>query len=80
MHIRHKTEMEEIMQGMECPENFACFRKGFKNICKAKEFGIESILECLEEESEDCSFSFSYGHIYFCKCPMRNFVARKLDS
>ena len=80
MNRQHKTEIEEIMKGMKCPEDFSCYRKGFKDICKAKDFGIETILECLEEDPESCSFSYSYGHLYFCKCPMRNFVARTLEK
>ncbi|HER43648.1 MAG TPA: hypothetical protein ENO08_04225 [Candidatus Eisenbacteria bacterium] len=79
MQRQHENEMEEIMKGMECPEDFSCYRKGFRDICKAKDFGIETILECLEEDAEECSFSYAYGHLHFCKCPMRNFAARRLN-
>jgi len=80
MYRQHQNEIEEIMKGMQCPEDFSCYRTGFKDVCRAKDFGIEAILECLEEDPEECSFSYSYGHLYFCKCPLRNFVARKLEK
>lgn len=80
MHRQHKSEIERIMNGMQCPDNFSCYRRGFKNMCRAKDFGIERILECLEEDPGDCSFSYPYGHLFFCKCPMRNFVASKLGK
>lgn len=80
MHRQYKSEIEKIMKGMQCPDNFSCYRKGFENLCRAKDFGIETILECLEEDPGECTFSYSYGHLHFCKCPLRNFAARKLDK
>lgn len=80
MNQQRKSEIEEIMKGMKCPEDFSCYRTGFRNLCKAKDFGIETILECLEEGPEECSYAYSFGHLHFCKCPMRNFIARKLNK
>ena len=79
MYQQHKQEIEELMKEMQCPEGFSCYHRGFRDLCRAKDFGIESILECLEKDPEDCSFAYSFGHLHFCKCPMRNFIARKLD-
>jgi hypothetical protein len=78
--IARTEEIEKIIEKMECPEGFACYKSGFRNLCKAKEFGIESVLECLEENPFDCSFAHAYGHLYFCKCPMRAFIAEKLKK
>ncbi len=74
MHRQYKDEIEEIMKGMDCPDDFSCYRTGFKD------FGIETILECLEGFPEGCSFAYAFGHLHFCKCPMRNFIARTLDK
>ena len=80
MQATDKNEIAKIMEDMECPEGFACYKAGFKNLCKAKDFGIESVLECLEENPAQCKFSFKYGHLYFCRCHMRAFIAQKLKK
>jgi hypothetical protein len=80
MYSAHKNEIHRIMEGMECPDDFSCYKTGFKNLCKAKDFGIESVLECLEKDPTLCKYALKYGHLYFCKCPLRTFIAQKLNK
>ena len=47
---RIDKELEGIIDGVKCPKDFKCCRSGFKDLCKAQDVGIESFLECLEEE------------------------------
>jgi len=75
-----KREIEAIIGGMECPKDFLCYRSGLKVLCKAREFGIEDYLECLEDGPEDCHFSISFGDMYFCKCPLRYYLASNLNK
>jgi len=75
----NKKQVEEIIGHMECPKDFRCYKSGYENLCKARDIGIESFLECLEEDPEGCTFSFAFfGYSYFCQCPLRVYIAKEL--
>jgi len=78
MEEDHKKELEEIVNGLKCPKDFKCYKSGLGNLCKAKDIGLKSFLECLEEEPRDCKFSHSFGDSYFCDCPLRVYIGKKL--
>ena len=71
-----KKEIEEIIGQMKCPQNFSCYKSGFKELCKARDFGIEGYLECLENIPLKCKFAIAYGTLYFCKCPLRYYLEK----
>ncbi len=73
-----KLKIEEIVAGMKCPKGFACANSGFETLCKARDFGLEGYLDCLEEEPAACSFALSFGHGHLCQCPLRVYIAKKL--
>lgn len=74
----HKKRIKEIMSGMECPRDFECYKSGFSNLSKANDIGVKTFLKCSEKNPQQCKFSFSFGYEYFCKCPLRVYVAKKL--
>jgi hypothetical protein len=80
MKQEHKLELEQIIGGLQCPKDFKCYKMGFENLCKAKDVGLESHLECLEEHPFQCKFSVAFGRSYFCHCPLRIFLAKKLKK
>ncbi len=82
MKDEDKQKIEEIIGGMQCPKNFKCAEKGFKHLCRAKHFGIsiEDYLECLEAKPWECSFALAFGKGYFCHCPLRVYLAKKLKK
>jgi len=80
MDQNYKKEIEKIIGEMKCPIDFRCYKTGFENLCKAKDIGIESYLECLEKDPQRCKFSVSFGHSYFCHCPLRIYIAKKLKK
>ena len=65
MEQDYDKEIKEIMGGMKCPYDFKCYKSGFDNLCKAKDIGIESFLECLEENPQECHFSLSFGYTFY---------------
>jgi len=75
-----RKEIEKIIGQMECPKDFLCYRSGLKVLCKAREFGIEDYLECLEEGGGGCPFSIDFGDMHFCKCPLRYYLANNLKK
>ena len=80
MKSSRNKELKEIIGGMKCPKDFKCYRSGFKNLCKAKDIGIESHLECLEDDPYECNFSISFGYSFVCRCPLRVYIAKEIEK
>ncbi|MCK4943489.1 MAG: hypothetical protein KAS65_07925 [Candidatus Aminicenantes bacterium] len=80
MKDENRKKIKEIIAGMQCPKNFKCAEKGFELLCRAKDFGLENYLECLEEKLWACSFALSFGSGYLCQCPLRVYLAKKLKK
>jgi len=75
----YKTEIEEIISGMECPKDFECYKSGLKNLCKTQIFRDGEVVECLEQESQSCKFGFHFELGYLCRCPLRRYIARNFN-
>jgi hypothetical protein len=80
MQEDYKKEIEELIGQIQCQKGFECYKSGLDVLCKAKDIGLELVLECLEEGPAWCKFSFSYGDSYFCECPLRVFILKKLKK
>lgn len=80
MEQGHQKEIEEIIGQLKCPKDFECYKSGFKVLCKAVDVGVESFLECLEERPFKCKFSVAFGGLYYCQCPLRVYIAKKLKQ
>ncbi|MHC4196132.1 MAG: hypothetical protein ACYSYU_10205 [Planctomycetota bacterium] len=75
-----KSKIEEICREMSCPNDFQCYQSGFSELCKARDIGMETFIECLEEKPEKKVFSLSFGDKYFCKCPLRVYIAKEFNK
>ena len=75
-----RQEIEKIAGTIDCPKDFGCYKSGSKKLCKARDFGMERYLYCLEDEPQDCNFSLSFGRGYFCTCPVRIYIAKNLEQ
>jgi hypothetical protein len=80
MEIKSKREIEKIIAGLKCPKDFICYASGLKKLCRAKDIGVESFLECLEKNPLSCQFSFAFGLMHLCKCPLRVYLSKKLKK
>ncbi len=80
--MTHEEDMEvdEIITRTECPKGFECRNLAYDQICKAKDIGIESFLECLEEDSRDCPFTLPFGNSFLCQCPLRVYLAKRFGE
>ena len=78
--IEHKRQIEQIIRGMKCQKNFTCYKSRFTELCEAKDIGMQTFIECLDESSLGCNFSLPFGSKYFCKCPLRIYVSKKLKK
>ncbi len=75
-----RQKIEEMIGHMQCPKNFNCAKNGFTELCKAKDFGLDNHLECLEDSPLQCKFALFFGTAHFCQCPLRVYIAKKLKK
>ena len=75
-----QRKIEEIIGKMSCPKAFKCAASGFAGLCRARDFGVDSYLECLDESGGECQFALPFGDGYLCQCPLRVFLAKKLNK
>jgi hypothetical protein len=75
-----EKKLREVIGDLECPKDFKCCVEGFENLCKAEDIGLDSHLKCLEEHPVNCPFSVSFGRSYFCRCPLRVYIAKILKK
>jgi hypothetical protein len=80
MRKSHKKQITEILDGLRCPKHYTCYTSGTEELCRAEDIGLESFLVCLEKNPRDCTFSVGFGDIYFCQCPLRVYLARKVTK
>ncbi len=80
MKEEDKKKIQEIMLAIKCEKDFKCADSGFETLCKAKKSGEDNRLWCIEFESEECSFGSSFGYGYLCKCPVRVYLAKRLQK
>ena len=72
----HERQIEKIISEMECPKDFECRNSDFENLGKTELIADNQLVECMNEENKLCLFSLSFGHIFLCKCPLRNYIAK----
>jgi hypothetical protein len=75
-----KKEISKIIGDIQCPREFCCLETGFDRTCKTKDVGLKTHLQCLEEDGSVCQFSVSFGSVYFCSCPLRVYICKKLGK
>ena len=80
MKAEVSKKIEEIMDGMKCPKDFRCAESGFERLCRAEDIGFETHLLCLEDAPFQCKFSVVLETKYFCTCPLRVYLSKKLKK
>jgi hypothetical protein len=80
LNEKTKKEIEEIMSELRCPEDFRCYKSGLKTLCKARDIGLKLYLQCLEEQPNQCKFSFRCRDECYCSCPLRVYIAKKVKK
>jgi len=75
-----RDRIEVIIGGMSCPKNFQCAESGFEVLCKAEDVGLRRHLKCLDDEPNACPFAMPISGTFFCQCPLRVYLAKKLHK
>ena len=82
MEQNPEKELKEFLDDSHCARDFKCCIEGvgFEHLSKKKDVGIPAYFECLEERPPDCILLMSFDDSYFCECPLRFQLARKLGK
>ena len=79
MEEKHKETIEKLIAETDCSANFKCLESAAEDLCKAKDWGMEHYVECLDENSSGCKFALSFSKTY-CKCPLRVYLAKNPEK
>jgi hypothetical protein len=71
-------KIEKILKG--CPPDCKCHGRGVENLCKAKDIGLDTFVECMEAKPFECTYAISYGRTSYCSCPVRVEIAQKYEK
>ena len=75
-----ENDVKEIMGDLVCPKDFICYKSGFETLGKARDIGLETFIECLEEDVCDRPFSMRFHGFDYCRCPLRVYIYKKLGK
>ena len=78
MSENYKKEIKEIMAGMECPRDFACYKLDLNPRCEVKDVGLENHLEIEGECDYCCEYFVVSNGVPYCKCPLCVYLTKKL--
>jgi hypothetical protein len=74
-----KKELDKIKKNVNCLKAFKCLQGDLKYICKAEDVGLEAHLKCLESNSS-CPFAVQVAEEFYCTCPIRIYISKKLKK
>ena len=70
MREEHEKKIKEIMAGMECPRDFACYELDFNPRCKVKDVALDNHLEIEGEHDYFCKYLVVSRGLGYCRCPL----------
>jgi hypothetical protein len=80
MNNQYPNEIKEIIGEMHCPRDLLCYKSGYENLCRARDIGFKTFLECLEDKIIQCPFVVPAQESRLCQCPLRVYIAKKLNK
>jgi len=75
--LSHDEKIKQLMASIPCTKDFTCVRSGLDNLCKARLGQKGKIVQCLESKKHTCSFQLSFLFKKICRCPMRQYIAKR---
>jgi hypothetical protein len=78
METQHTQEIKKIIK--ECLPGCKCHGRGIEELCKAKDIGLATFAQCLEEHPWECTHAISYGAMSYCSCPPRVKIAQRFEK
>lgn len=81
MEEKHRQKIEKLMEELECPRDFVCYKQHPEHILKAQGSSYSMFtLECFQKRDIHCQFVLGYGYTYYCRCPTVSKIAKTLNE
>jgi hypothetical protein len=61
-------------------QGVTCHKQRIVDFCKARDVGLETFVECLEEDPLECPYSMFLDSAHYCKHPLRIDIAKKMKK
>jgi hypothetical protein len=78
MDTERREKIKELLK--DCSPACTCYCQGIEAPCKARDIGLNSFVECLEEKPLDCASLVSFGDSCYCLCAPRIYMAKELKT
>ena len=78
--IESYEKLKKLIGRLKCPKEFACYKSGLDYLTKRGDIGLEPLFVCSEKNPQECTFSHIIDNHFFCKCPLRSYIAGELSS
>lgn len=75
-----KVKIRELADTIRCACGRVCVNSDFRNLCAARDIGMECTLRCLEQGGDDCQYKMTLSVGLFCQCPVRVQIAKHLPE
>ena len=72
----NKDQIEQIIEQMNCPSDFECYKSHFENLSDVEIVGDAKMVERIEESAPTCEFGVPFGLGVLSRCPLRNYIAK----
>ncbi len=80
MDEKQKKRIEEIVAGMECPEDCECCKSDLERTDKMGAKELPSFVTCAEDKKPQCEFKLPSGDTVLCACSVRVHIAKTLRT
>jgi hypothetical protein len=74
------AKIRELADTIRCACGRVCVNSDFRNLCAARDIGMERTLRCLEQDGGDCQYKMALSVGVFCQCPVRVQIAKHLPE
>jgi hypothetical protein len=75
-----EKKIKDIMDKIECDNNFMCYYSGIENFDKVKCDFYNTICEAITKDANSCIFCTNIGYRNFCNCPLLRYLIEKRND
>jgi hypothetical protein len=75
--VSRDDRVQQLMASVPCTKDHSCVQSNLANLCKAKLGRKGTVVQCLEGKKHACSFRLSFLFKKICRCPIRQYIAKR---
>jgi hypothetical protein len=72
-----KKIVKEIMENVDCKNDFQCYRCGIEFFPKIHLKESPLICDAITKDAKYCNYSLPFGYGHFCHCPLIKFLVEQ---